>query len=158
SEAGAGNNVPNGWAFLSEEFRGELSQGHWQGVITDHVSGKTGTLGQSTLQVFGSGNTTSSRYTHTDEFAQYGSLPRRNLITDTDSGNDVINAAAVTSNSTINLNAGTVSTIAGQSVTIAPGSLIENAVGGDGNDTLTGNALDNILIGGRGTNTLDGGD
>ncbi len=158
SEAGSGNNVPTGWAFLSEEFRGELSQGDWQVVITDHVSGNTGTLGNSSLQVFGSSNLTNSRYTYTDEFAQYGSLSGRGTLTDTDAGNDTINAAAVTSNSTLNLNAGATSTIAGKSVTIAVGSSIENAIGGDGNDTLTGNALDNILAGGRGTNTLDGGD
>ena len=40
---------------------------------------------------------------------------------------------------------------------MSPGSDIENAIGGDGNDTLTGNALDNILVGGRGANTIDGG-
>jgi subtilisin-like proprotein convertase family protein len=156
SEAGTGNSVTS-WAFLSEEFRGELTQGDWKVVITDHVSGNTGTLGQSTLQLFGSSNIANSRYTYTDEFAQYGSLAGRDVITDIDSGNDTINAAAVTSNSTIDLNAGAISTIAGKPVTIALGSSIENAIGGDGDDTLTGNSLDNILAGGRGTNTLDGG-
>jgi serralysin len=37
-------------------------------------------------------------------------------------------------------------------------SLIENANGGSGNDTITGNAADNILKGGAGTDTLNGGD
>ncbi len=36
-------------------------------------------------------------------------------------------------------------------------SLIENATGGGGNDTLTGNQGDNILIGGLGADTLNGG-
>ena len=36
------------------------------------------------------------------------------------------------------------------------GSLIENAIGGDGNDTLTGNQIDNILEGGKGSNTYIG--
>ncbi len=38
-----------------------------------------------------------------------------------------------------------------------PASLIENAVGGSGNDTITGNAADNHLTGGGGNDTIDGG-
>lgn len=37
-------------------------------------------------------------------------------------------------------------------------SLIENAIGGSGNDTITGNAANNELKGGGGTDTLYGGD
>jgi serralysin len=35
-------------------------------------------------------------------------------------------------------------------------SLIENAIGGTGNDTITGNLADNVLLGGVGTDTLTG--
>jgi len=38
-----------------------------------------------------------------------------------------------------------------------PASLIEDAVGGSGNDTLIGNAADNMLTGGAGNDVLDGG-
>lgn len=41
---------------------------------------------------------------------------------------------------------------------IAFGANIENATGGSGADTLTGNALANVLNGGAGFDTLDGGD
>ena len=37
-----------------------------------------------------------------------------------------------------------------------PASLIENAVGGTGNDTITGNIANNKLTGGAGNDTLDG--
>ena len=37
-------------------------------------------------------------------------------------------------------------------------SLIENATGGSGNDTITGNAVGNLLKGGGGTDTIYGGD
>ena len=37
-----------------------------------------------------------------------------------------------------------------------PASLIENAVGGSGNDTIIGNAANNKLTGGAGNDTLDG--
>lgn len=36
-------------------------------------------------------------------------------------------------------------------------SLIENAIGGSGNDVITGNAANNVLQGGSGSDTLDGG-
>jgi serralysin len=36
-------------------------------------------------------------------------------------------------------------------------SLIENAIGGWGNDSIKGNAADNVLTGGAGNDTLDGG-
>jgi subtilisin-like proprotein convertase family protein len=156
AEAGTGNSVTN-WAFDSNEFRGELSQGTWQVIITDSVAGNAGTLGSSTLQVFGSSNLTDDRYVYTDEFHTYAGLGTRSVLNDTDGGTDTINAAAVTSNSHIDLNQLATSTIDGHSLVIAAGSGIENAVGGDGNDSLTGNALNNILYGGRGTNTIDGG-
>lgn len=38
-----------------------------------------------------------------------------------------------------------------------PRSLIANALGGNGNDVLAGNAADNLLKGGLGVNTIDGG-
>ncbi len=40
--------------------------------------------------------------------------------------------------------------------TIANGVVIENAVGGSGEDTLIGNAADNVLSGNNGNDTLDG--
>ena len=39
-----------------------------------------------------------------------------------------------------------------------PASLIENAVGGVGDDTIVGNQADNVLNGGAGNDTLNGGD
>jgi serralysin len=38
-----------------------------------------------------------------------------------------------------------------------PASLIENAIGGSGNDIIVGNAADNHLTGGGGNDTIDGG-
>lgn len=37
-----------------------------------------------------------------------------------------------------------------------PDTIIENAIGGDGADTLTGNGADNLLKGGDGADTLLG--
>ncbi len=43
-----------------------------------------------------------------------------------------------------------------EDLVIAYGTVIENATGGAGNDTITGNDVDNILIGNAGHDTLDG--
>jgi serralysin len=42
-------------------------------------------------------------------------------------------------------------------IAIAYGAIIENAVGGSGNDTMTGNEFDNVLRGNRGNDSIDGG-
>jgi Ca2+-binding RTX toxin-like protein len=68
----------------------------------------------------------------------------------------MLNAAAVTSGSTIDLHAGAVSTIAGRALTIAASTQIENAYGGDGGDTLIGNSAANQLYGARGDDLLEG--
>jgi serralysin len=61
----------------------------------------------------------------------------------------------------INLTAGSWSNVGGymtNNLAIAYGTVIENAVGGSGNDTITGNAANNALSGGAGVDTLYGGD
>ena len=111
-----------------------------------------------TLSVAGSSNTTADTYIYTNEYSDYdGLFGHSTTLADTDGGIDTINAAAVTSASVINLNAGAASTIDGAPLVIAAGTVIENAYGGDGNDTLTGNSAANQLLGGRGNDTLVGG-
>lgn len=152
---------------------GELAQGDWQLRITDRAGLGTGTLNGWKVDVYGSdanetsagrvtvgevpiiSSTGNNVYFYTDEFATSPGTSRTTL-TDTNSGTDAINAAAVSSNSTINLSNGSTSTIAGRNLTI--NGDVEDAYGGDGNDTLTGNALDNYLSGGRGADVLSGGE
>ena len=88
-------------------------------------------------------------------------------------GNDTIVWQGLSQGARIDLNEGTFSQL-GQPLTywsedfsklwtdrdtvaIAFGVSIENATGGDGNDALIGNALDNRLVGGAGNDTLYGG-
>ena len=74
-------------------------------------------------------------------------------------GVDTFDYSGYTQNQVINLNAETFSDIGGvkASVTIARGTVIENAIGGSGNDTIVGNTANNTFKGGAGTDTLDGG-
>ncbi|MDP1612335.1 MAG: calcium-binding protein, partial [Sulfuritalea sp.] len=152
---------------------GENAQGNWQLRITDRSGRGTGTLNGWKVDVYGSdlnetnpgldtagstpliSATGNNQYFYTDEF---GGAPgaSRATLTDGNGGADILNATAVSSGSTINLNNGSASTIAGRSLTI--NGDVEHAFGGDGNDILTGNAQSNRLSGGRGNDTLNGGD
>lgn len=75
------------------------------------------------------------------------------------SGNDTIDLSGFSTKSTISLVAGTFSDCneMTNNISIAYSATIENAVGGSGNDTITGNDVGNILTGGRGNDTIDGG-
>ncbi len=80
----------------------------------------------------------------------------RQLLSD-DSGTDTINAAAVTTDTVLDLTPGATSILAGSTLTIDAGTVIEIAYLGDGNDTVTGNTAANELFGGRGDDILIGG-
>ncbi|MGP1677854.1 MAG: putative Ig domain-containing protein, partial [Burkholderiales bacterium] len=152
---------------------GENAEGDWQLRITDRSGGGTGTLNGWKVDVYGSDiNETNTSlgtvgeipvisatgndiYYYTDEFAAAPGAARATL-TDTNGGIDTINAAAVLTGSVINLNNGANSIIAGRSLTV--NGDVEFAFGGDGNDTLTGNALSNRLLGGRGNDAIVAGD
>ncbi|MBV6486588.1 MAG: hypothetical protein GHHEDOFH_00523 [Pseudorhodoplanes sp.] len=69
-------------------------------------------------------------------------------------GNDTIRFASTTTGVVVDLAAGTAIGAETGSDTLVN---IENATGGDGDDTLTGNSGDNILIGRAGNDTIDGG-
>ena len=73
-------------------------------------------------------------------------------------GIDTLDYSGFTQNQRINLNAEGFSDIGARvgNVSIARGSMIENAIGGTGNDTLYGNAANNVLTGGNGNDILIG--
>lgn len=74
-------------------------------------------------------------------------------------GIDTLNYSGHSQNQRIDLNPEAYSNIGGRTgnVAIARGSIIENAIGGSGSDTLIGNAVDNRLSGGLGADLMDGG-
>ena len=71
-------------------------------------------------------------------------------------GIDTLDYSGFSVSQTIDLNAGAFSNIGGQTgnVSIAIGTLIENAIGGRDNDTLIGNGANNVLNGGAGNDTV----
>jgi len=74
-------------------------------------------------------------------------------------GRDTIDFSGWSQNARIDLAPGAFSDGGGQTsnVQIAFGTIIENATGGTGNDSITGNGVGNILKGGGGDDTMRGG-
>jgi Ca2+-binding RTX toxin-like protein len=75
------------------------------------------------------------------------------------SGNDTFDFSGFTQSQVISLNGGTHSSVGGlkDNVFITEKTVIENAIGGGGDDRMSGNEADNILIGGAGADNLTGG-
>ena len=74
-------------------------------------------------------------------------------------GNDTLDYSGFGQAQSINLNPETFSNVGGNTgnVSIGRGVVIENAIGGSGADTLTGNSADNWLQGNGGNDVLNGG-
>ena len=133
---------------------GETSGGTWTLIVEDVEGAFTGQLDRWTLTAYGDTIVDDSVYIFNDEFFEFGAA---GYELEDSGGNDVLNAAAVTSDSFIDLTPGAQSTIDGKNFGIGDGTEIEWVYGGDGNDQLIGNTLDNHLGGGRGDDSLDGG-
>jgi serralysin len=75
-------------------------------------------------------------------------------------GIDTLDYSGFSANQQINLNAETFSNVGTRvgNVSIARGTVIENAIGGSGNDLIIGNSADNRLTGNGGADSLSGGD
>ncbi|WP_272947472.1 S8 family serine peptidase [Variovorax sp. JS1663] len=143
------------FSFNSTRLLGEQSAGTWTLQVLDAATGQVGTLKNWKLDLYGKAADTNDVYVYTNEFATFAGAARGTL-TDSNGGRDTLNASAVTGNSVINLNNGSTSTLAGKSLAVSGD--IEIAFGGDGDDTLTGNATSNVLLGGRGADLIHGGD
>ena len=75
------------------------------------------------------------------------------------SGTDTLNFAGIQTNVIANLALTTVQNVhANRTLKLNLNNSFESVLGGSANDTLTGNALDNILVGNAGVDTLVGGD
>jgi subtilisin-like proprotein convertase family protein len=144
-----------GWQFMSQEFRGENALGQWTLRIKDEASQDTGYFSQVRLGFAGDINTLDNIYVYTDEFAKFYTASR-SILNDIDGGIDTWNGAALTKDATVDLR-GNTSKIETINFSIASNT-IENAIGGDGNDTIIGNALINLIKGARGNDVLYGGD
>ncbi|WP_349617743.1 S8 family serine peptidase [Azotobacter salinestris] len=150
------------YTFGVDGLRGESSKGTWTLQIRDALPGDSGTLHSVGFTGYGSAPDNADVYHYTEEALAVQALTgqsERLTLVDADGGSDWIDAAAVLQDLSLSLVAGQTSTLGGTPfLTIATDTLIENAIGGDGNDRIEGNAADNLIYGMRGDDTLIGGD
>ncbi|PXA88572.1 hypothetical protein DMC47_29925 [Nostoc sp. 3335mG] len=153
-------------------FHGVESKGTWTLQFSTYGSEGTDdngawevinslTVNKLKMDLFGAAPTKDDVHTYTDEFFKMLAIAGeadRAVLSDTNGGNDWINAAAVSKAVVLDLAAGTGgATFGGKAAfSIRTGTVIENAVTGDGNDSLTGNSGANKLYGMRGNDKLYG--
>jgi subtilisin-like proprotein convertase family protein len=146
------------WVFGVDSLRGELSAGTWTVNVQDLASLDTGTITSASLNLFGTTVNANDVFHFTDEFLDMKALdPTRGVISDADGGIDWLNFAAIVPNVFVNMNSGQGFSVGGVTWgTLGATTVIENAIGGDGNDGLFGNASNNTLYGMRGNDALVG--
>jgi hypothetical protein len=135
---------------------GELStSGNWTVNITNN--GDTDFVIYAELALLGDAVTSGETFIYTDDYGRLGADDtNRTILSSTQSGPHTLNAAAVTSDTTVNLRSDEAS-IAGVTTYFTPDMRFARVVTGDGNDTLTGDEGDTVFFSGRGTNSVDGG-
>lgn len=147
---------PRQWTFVSNEFRGEDTAGVWRIELFDMDNPVSSPIVVDDIDITFRGQAASlnDTFIFTEEYSNYaGGAFGHSRVINGGLGIDTINAAAVDSNTVINLTSGT-----GQIDDVAVGiSGVENAFSGDGNDQLLGNDLNNRLAGMRGNDLLMGG-
>lgn len=153
----------HGFTMGTNAFWGETSGGVWQVQILAAEKGGGGTITGATLTGYGDTHSTEKKFVYTDDFASViladswrQDPPSRRVLKVAAGETAVIDAAAVSSDVTVNL-AEHRATITGETIAIDAGATVTTVFTGDGNDSLVGDGRDNSLLAGRGSNMLDGG-
>ncbi|MCC7486074.1 MAG: S8 family serine peptidase, partial [Burkholderiales bacterium] len=144
------------FTFSTTRDRGEMSGGDWTLTVSDLAALDTGVLQAWGIRAYGDA-AGDDIHLYTDEFGALAAADSSRRVLADASGVDGVNTSAIASATVLDLRPGETSLIDGESVTIAAGTLIENADTGDGNDTITGNDAANSLRSWRGGDTIDGG-
>lgn len=160
------------WSFGSQAFKGEDPTGDWTFTIhevnstfdTENYPGwgeiEGGRVNWFEFDFYGQAVDQDDVYHYTDEvFQALADEPDRLALAD-GGGVDWLNLAAMTDDLIVDLasdGTGGAAAAGMDFAQIAAGTVIENAVGGDGNDTLRGNAEANTLYGMRGDDLIEGG-
>ena len=144
------------WQFSSHAFRGENAVGTWQVELfdADNTSVSPITIDDIDIRFYGQASSIDDTFIFTEEYSDYDNLFGHSRFISGGVGFGTINAAAVDSNSQIDLNTG-IGQIDGVGIDI---SSIESVITGDGHDMLTGNSSNNVLVGMRGDDSVTGGD
>jgi len=133
------------------------------GALGDVLSGNSaanvlvGGLGDDTLAGAG-GNDQLDGGAGNDQYLFVANAPLGSDTLVDSAGIDLVSFAGTSSAVTLNLSLTTAQVVNGNlALQLASATAIDNARGGDGDDSLTGNTLANVLEGGAGNDTLTGG-
>ncbi|MFY1027804.1 S8 family serine peptidase [Actinobacillus seminis] len=140
------------YTFNTALLKGEDPNGKWALQVFDVATGETGTLNHWSLSFYGRTYDGSDTYVYTNEFHNNQISHQLN---DTNGGVDTINASAMDGVINVDLLSGKAD-LAGKALTVQNPQHIENIIGGDFNDVLSGNNGVNVLVGGRGNDILSG--
>lgn len=133
---------------------GETLTGDWTLRVTNKTTGAPVTLNDWSIQAYTAAPTSDHAQIFTNEFGTFAGLNSSRLSLSAANGTE-LNATAVTAASVLDLSGGA-SHIGGTAITLTDPNAFKKILSGDGNDQLIGNVLDNLLMGGRGNNVLDG--
>jgi subtilisin-like proprotein convertase family protein len=146
------------FSMTSTRHLGESSQGTWTLTMQDTgANGRTGVFENWGIVLWGRDEKDKPPYVYTNEFDYYAAQDQRRKTLDDPSGNTVINASPVTSNSVVNANPGSVSRIDGVNLTLSPRTNVTAVYTGDGGDILIGSGNGGTLYAGRGNDILTPG-
>ena len=143
------------WTLEFATYARTIDQGDQSAVVTSDL-----TINSLKMDLYGAAPTNDDVYSYTNEFFTMLAIAGesdRAVLSDKNGGNDWINAAAVSTDVVLDLGTTGGASFGGtRAFSIQRGSVIENAVTGDGNDKVTGNAGANKLYGMRGDDKLYG--
>ncbi len=142
------------FTFSSSFYRGESADGLWLVDVYDEAAGSTGLVQSATLRFFGGDAPIGNAFYVTDSFE--AASPYEMYVEDS-GGIDTLNFAAYGNGIDIQMTGGFETTLGSRAFTIAAGARIENAIGGDVDDRIVANGMDNNLKGGRGADTIIAG-
>lgn len=150
-----------GFSLGTDAFWGEKGSGTWTLTVSAAEKSQGGTISTVQLDAYGDTPTSEKEFVYTDSFASTVAMAsqqgysRLGLAVAPDQ-TAVINAAAVSSDVTVDLHAHK-AVIGGETISISSTTRVTKVFTGDGNDTLVGDDSSNLLLAGRGDNTIDGG-
>ena len=162
-KVGESENLPYGlfqdninFTFNTVLSMGERSAGSWSLAVFDFEAGDIGILNSWSINLLGQNITGDDTYFYSDEYSNAVLKDSSRSILFDSGGTDWINASMVTTGLRLDLIPGGISTVDNTKLSISGLTQIENAIGGDGDDFISGNAVANELWGMRGNDAIFG--
>lgn len=135
---------------------GENLAGDWTLRLANDSENRVVSLDNWSITAYTAGSQKQSgTQIFTNEFARFADEQSGRMVLNSANGT-TLNAAMVTADTVIDLTASEAS-VGGVRVTLTDPAAFKNLYTGDGNDTLVGNGHSNVLLAGRGNNSVDAG-